>query len=156
MYRICIDGKIIGETKFEFGDSPMGMVFGEFIPSKNYIHYKDQLKECWVKQNFEELNITVFDEKINKELKYNWLAVEDFDDGDIKEININLNMGYPDYKIFFKNHIDEYDKRFGLDLKTEEIVVSSYNNKSSFQSEKKKHFQQLLKKIIRFFTMGKF
>jgi hypothetical protein len=39
MFEIISDGTIIGRTKFEYGDPPMGAAFGKLIPTSEFAEF---------------------------------------------------------------------------------------------------------------------
>lgn len=54
-YLIKIGNDTIGETKFEYADPPMGVVFGKIIDSENRIDY-EFLKSCCKENGIEPVN----------------------------------------------------------------------------------------------------
>jgi len=122
-YKIKFDGVIIGETKFEKADPPMGVVYGEIINSSEIINYEFIKSFC--KKNKIELASDYPEDKListrtikqlkiisPQEIEINWLGNQITGmDGEGYQITIE-GIGYPLYQEEFPHHIKEYNEKF--------------------------------------------
>lgn len=99
-YQIRTEGKVIGVTKLEGGDPPMGFVFGSVVPTE---HYSKTLSK-------ESLNIFCGDTLI----KSKSVTIEDLTE-EMGEICIEVTVlleSTEEYEKHFKHHSVAYDNQF--------------------------------------------
>jgi hypothetical protein len=132
MYRVELDGKMIGETEFEFADPPMGVVFGKIrftTVDRPYSLFKDHCTSCGITINQDEEDIGLIDTPTIAGLKVfradgieiagvPGASVIGFDD-DGYEITI-LGVPYPFYEEEFPHHAKAYEERFATDNRIHE------------------------------------
>lgn len=123
IYKILIDGKLIGTTKLEFGDPPMGVVFGQINFAEKSIGY-DFIKQYCI-DNLIEIPIDYPNDKLIStgqilDLKvYNTENLElvgianSIEGADTDDYTITI-LGLSDdiYQKEFPKHVAEYEQKF--------------------------------------------
>lgn len=102
IFEIRKEGKIIGVSKLEFGDPPMGIVHGDLIPTQFYF------------PNADTTGCKLFISETDEEIICGFIAIEDLSqelDEPAITVTILVNAA-EDYEKFFKHHLDKYEKQF--------------------------------------------
>jgi len=121
VYNILLDDEIIGTTKLEKADAPMGMVFGrvdflgidsgyDFLKgycNKNKIEFTDHPEDKLILTRTIP-NLRVLDET-GKEIKGQGCNISGMDSEEF-EINIEY-VPYPFYGDEFPHHVKDYEER---------------------------------------------
>jgi hypothetical protein len=116
MYRfeILANSVLVGHTKFEGGDPPMGVVFGVFHPTDAY----DTVRESILRdegRDLKEVQLLVRVATTGQEIEsQGGVHITDHSaelGPDGREITA-LGIGYPLYAELFPEHVDAYDKQF--------------------------------------------
>ncbi len=123
IYVIKLDDEIIGESKLEKADPPMGVVFGEIIAAQAKINY-DFIKS-YCQKNGIELADDYPEEEFIATRTIESLKIYSPSNVEIKGIGnqiFGLNsegfeisitgVAYPFYEEEFPHHVKEYDDRF--------------------------------------------
>ena len=123
IYKILLDDKLLGTTNLEFGDPPMGIVFGQIIFAESNFGY-DFFKQYCIDNSIELQTDYPNDKLIStrqiEKLKiYNSENIEivgvgnnvEGMDSDIYTLTI-LGIDSETYKLEFPNHIAEYEQKF--------------------------------------------
>ena len=102
---------LIGHSHLEFGDAPMGVAFGSFIPNDLYASVKPEIVGSWGNQEHLELTAST-----PNGLPIKCLAVAINDrTADISPealfVEI-LGIPYPDYAEIFPEHVKAYQKLY--------------------------------------------
>ncbi len=105
---------LIGYSFLEYGDPPMGVAFGSFIPTSEFRQF-DQLSEPLGKDvrkwNVDEC-VTETNEKVRVEGSGILLEEHDLgDEGVVMQISC-LGIAYPKYHEFFPHHVKAYEAKF--------------------------------------------
>jgi hypothetical protein len=122
-YTICLSGDLIGTTRLEKADPPMGVVFGQIDSKKQSFGY-DFIKD-YCKTNNIEIADDYPEDKLISTMTIDSLIVKNENDIEIKgvgnqisgmdsdgfEITI-LGIQYPFYEEEFPHHVTEYNKMF--------------------------------------------
>ena len=124
-YKIILDGKVIGQTRLEKADAPMGVVFGKIINDNNLITYEylknyclnneielaeiDSNQKFVITRTIENLRIISAE---NIEIKGNGNQITGSNDEGF-EISIK-GVPYPFFEEEFPHHVDEYGKMFDI------------------------------------------
>lgn len=123
IYKILLDDKLFGTTKLEFGDPPMGVVFGQIIFTEENVGY-DFLKQYCIDNSIEAQTDYPSDKLIStgqiEKLKiYNSKNVEliglgnniEGMDSDVFTISI-FGIDSEIYEREFPDHILNYEQKF--------------------------------------------
>lgn len=122
-YRIILNGTLIGTTKLEYADAPMGVVFGKinFVDEKyGYDYFKDYCKNNQIEIVSDDENDKIILTSSIDELKiWNDKEIEIKGEGnqitgmdnDGFEITI-FGIPYPFYEEEFPHHVKEYGNMF--------------------------------------------
>lgn len=120
-YKVLLNGQEIGYSELEYGDPPMGVVFGKLIIPNVPNDYEFVRSYC-LSNNIDFHDDTsigfISTSKIPNLIVHLPSGepipnAEAFVDGGINELNINiLQIPYPFYETAFQHHIDEYEARF--------------------------------------------
>jgi hypothetical protein len=102
IYEIKNGKNQIGITRFEFGDPPMGFVYGGFSPSEGYVSGTV----------YENLAAVCVD--IDKEISCESIVIEELtDDEGVQELQVTALLSSSDeYEEYFNHHIKKYDASF--------------------------------------------
>lgn len=123
IYKILLDDKLLGTTKLEFGDPPMGVVFGQINFIENNIGY-DFIKEYCIDnlikiQTDYPTDKLIITGQIEKLKIYNTENIElvgvgnNIDGMDIDSYTITiLGIDSEVYEKEFPEHIAEYEQKF--------------------------------------------
>lgn len=125
IYKILLDDKLFGTTKLEFGDPPMGVVFGQIIFTEKNVGY-DFLKQYCIDNSIEAQTDYPSDKLIStgqiEKLKiYNSENVEliglgnniEGMDSDVFTIII-FGIDSEIYEREFPDHILNYEQKFNI------------------------------------------
>lgn len=102
VYEIHCDNKIIGTTKFERGDPPMGFVVGELVPSETYD--KDKLTSI----------VKVFIQFTNEQVQCEMVTIEDLSE-ELGEQAIEVTallVSSDEFEKHFSHHNEIYENQF--------------------------------------------
>lgn len=110
LFSVYCKDKLIGHSKLESGDAPMGVAFGNFIPNSTYADFKSEVVGSYGNQAHLELKVftemgiripctTVGIEDNTAELP-EWLQIE------------ILGIPYPEYENIFHQHVEAYKNLF--------------------------------------------
>jgi len=123
MYKVLFNNREIGVSNLEYGDPPMGIAFGKLIfhdKSFGYKQMKDLCKvyEIEIVNDYSDIKListnTIMQLKVinenGKEIKGIGNQITVMNNGE-NEISI-IGIPFQFYEIEFKNHVEEYEKRF--------------------------------------------
>lgn len=99
-YEIRTEGKVIGFTKLEGGDPPMGFVFGSVIPTENY------------SKTFSNDSLSIFCG--DTLIKSDSVIIEDLTE-EMGNVCIEVTVlveSTEEYEKHFKHHSVDYDNQF--------------------------------------------
>lgn len=102
IYEIRINNVLIGTTKLEGGDPPMGFVFGNVTPTENYEVLSGVVKAELYEQG-QDIEIkceSISFEDLTKEMGKTCVEVTALIDS------------YEEYDKYFKHHREAYEKQF--------------------------------------------
>ncbi len=102
IYEIHCDGKVIGTTKFERADPPMGFVIGEFAPSTQYDN-----------SNL-TASMSLFVQSTKEQIQCESVTIEDLSDefGE-QAIEVTALIASSEaYEKYFAHHSDSYANQF--------------------------------------------
>ena len=113
MYNIFYNDLLIGHSKLEMGDPPMGVAHGEFIPTVNFNSTKDQFekleKELW------RLEGLVLKTGQGKEIECHAgtviLIYESLETPFALEFS-GLGIDHKVYKLHFPHHVKNYKQQW--------------------------------------------
>jgi hypothetical protein len=123
VYKIFLDDKLLGTTRLEFGDPPMGIVFGQINFAEKNIGY-DFIKQYCI-ENLIEIQTDYSDDKLISTGQIEKLKIyntENFElvglgnniegmDSDHYTVTI-LGLHSEVYEKEFPKHITEYEQKF--------------------------------------------
>ncbi|KSV67140.1 hypothetical protein D9M69_603160 [compost metagenome] len=96
-FAICVDGQLIGHTAFENGDAPMGVAFGQLLPTSAY--HRDMITE-------DSVIIVKLGETTIPSV--GGAYIEDYFE-EMGEIEVTiLGIGSPLYEELFPDHVAAY------------------------------------------------
>jgi hypothetical protein len=101
-YEIRIGNLVIGTTKLECGDPPMGFVFGNVTPTEGYKTLTDLVKA------------ELYEQGRDNEIKCTSISVEDFTK-EVGETCIEITAlveSAEEYDKYFIHHRETYNKQF--------------------------------------------
>jgi len=112
-YRVFHQGALVGHSLLEYGDPPMGVVFGEFVPAAGYEaiaaycrnNHADQSELALAVQTEDGFNIPCIGAGV---LDYSEQAGEPY-----AELNV-LGIEHNVYATLFPHHVAAYDRKFGV------------------------------------------
>ncbi len=109
-YQIYSNSRLIGSTLLEYGDPPMGVAFGEFVPEPGYALVQTECKSNHSDQT--GLALTAHTES-GLSIPCVGVAVLDYSEhGEPPYIEATvLGIPYPTYSELFPEHVAEYDQR---------------------------------------------
>jgi hypothetical protein len=123
IYKILLDDKLLGTTKLEFGDPPMGVVFGQINFDKKGFGY-DSIKQYCI-DNLIEIETDYPNDKLISTGQIAKLKVYNSENLELVGIGNNIEGMYSDnytvtilglesevYEKEFPEHIKEYEQRF--------------------------------------------
>lgn len=108
-FSIFSQGKFIGTSELEFGDPPMGVAFGKFIPCAVYASIQDTVIDTWGDQS--GLQLKAFD-PYGKEIACQGVVIQDHSriTEHKDEIQVTLwHVPYPQYSELFPEHVAKYE-----------------------------------------------
>ena len=111
LFKITSKGTLIGHSKLEFGDPPMGVSHGHFLPSMAYSEIQSKVIGSYGNQEHLELRAST---EAGVPIPCIAVAIDDHSkDIGPSEIYVELlGIPYPDYEGFFPHHVALYEKRF--------------------------------------------
>jgi hypothetical protein len=120
-YTLFLDGTRIGTSFLEYGDPPMGVVFGEIIPDGielNFAYIKKYCKQHSIPFRETPEDQLIFTDSIPGLIVCNEAGVEisgaecNIEGMDSEMYNINiLGIPYPFYAEEFAHHVTDYENR---------------------------------------------
>lgn len=111
MYDIFAKGILVGRSRFECGDPPMGVAFGEFIPEPGYAQIEHECKTNHQDQSKLGLMVRT---PAGEAIPCVGVSILDYssEGGDgFAEVNV-LGIGYPLYEQLFPDHVRGYEQKF--------------------------------------------
>ncbi len=123
IYTILLDDKLLGTTKLEFGDPPMGVVFGQIIFAESNMGY-DFIKQYCI-DNTIEIQADYTNDKLISTGQIEKLKIYNLDNIEIVGLGNNIaGMDSDSYTVTifgldseiyeqeFPEHISEYERKF--------------------------------------------
>ncbi|MBC7878290.1 MAG: hypothetical protein H7Y59_14060 [Anaerolineales bacterium] len=109
-FSIYCKDKLVGHSKLESSDPPMGVAFGDFIPNNTYEDVKPEIVVSYGHQ--EHLELKVFTES-GKQIPCIAVAIQD-NTAELPEWLIVevLGIPYPEYEEIFPQHVEAYKNKF--------------------------------------------
>jgi len=112
-FHIYSRGRLIGWSELEFGDPPMGVAFGKFIPAPAYTSIQSQVVSLTGKdQACLDLSARLPNGEALEAVGGVCIAdysVEAGEDG--LEVSV-LGISYPAYEHLFPHHVAAYERQF--------------------------------------------
>ncbi|WOE77433.1 hypothetical protein RZO07_19140 [Pseudomonas protegens] len=113
-FEIFSNGQYIGWSDLEYGDPPMGVAFGVFVPGPGYSSIQEQVRAS-TQQDQRHFNFTV--RMVGGEdIRASGAAIAD-DSADCGTDAIELvvlGIEYPDYGEIFPEHVERYERQFDV------------------------------------------
>jgi hypothetical protein len=111
IFSIYFRGKLIGHSKLESGDAPMGVASGLFIPNDAYLNVKSEI--IGTSGNQDHLELTASTEE-GFPIHCVGVVITDLtEDLGSEGLYIEvLGIPYPDYEEIFPQHVSAYKKQF--------------------------------------------
>ena len=111
LFQILCRGQVIGHSKLEFDDAPMGVAHGQFIPNENYSDIQPEIIGTYGNQK--HLCFTAFSED-GRLVPSDTIAINDRSaefglEGLYIELLVTTDLVYQE---FFPHHVEAYEKRF--------------------------------------------
>jgi len=99
MFQVKESDKVIGTTKLEYGDPPMGFAHGEFFPLEGFSS----------RTNHKEL--TVICNKTKQKICCSSVVIEVYEELNETQITIQVESS-EEYEKYFSHHSETYEKQF--------------------------------------------
>lgn len=102
IYEIRINDVVIGTTKLEGGDPPMGFVFGGVTPTEKYKYLSGVVR------------VELYEQGRDTEIKCESISFED-STKEMGEVCVEVTAlidSYEEYDKYFKHHREIYEKQF--------------------------------------------
>lgn len=117
MFEIQADGKVIGWTVFEFGDPPMGAVFGRFVPVEAFAEFVAKTPVSGAStglfRSWSGLIAVTADGVVLDGVTVAVSLVEPTSMEGGADIEVSAEaIPYPLYEKLFAHHVAEYEARF--------------------------------------------
>ena len=113
MFEFRLNEQTIGYSRLEWGDPPMGIAYGEFVPKPNLSNFLSMLTR--LDHETESLDglegITPDGVEIKCQLGIT-LLVYDLGEGESYYEVQCLGVYHPDYKELFPHHVKSYEESF--------------------------------------------
>ncbi len=113
MFEFWLDDVLVGHSKLERGDAPMGVAFGHFLPTKQFEHFRvnaeslDKESRRWQNLVVKTSNGQII------ECNAGAVIIEYGSPNDIIGIEVScLGIGYPLYEDLFPHHVKAYKEQF--------------------------------------------
>ncbi|PHQ66731.1 MAG: hypothetical protein COB92_06900 [Robiginitomaculum sp.] len=114
MYEFWIDGVLIGHSKLERGDAPMGVAFGQFLPTDGFENLRSRAEVLDSdSRRWEGLSVKT---PSGHELECfaGAVIIEYGPLDDVFAIEATcLGIGYPLYEELFPHHVKTYKEQWG-------------------------------------------
>ena len=113
-YAVYSKGVLIGHSRLEYGDPPMGVAFGQFTPNEAYREIQSECRTNHADQSALELSVQT---ESGVEISCVGVAIlEDLvENGQpYAEVNV-LGITHPRYEELFPDHVARYDRQFAKD-----------------------------------------
>jgi hypothetical protein len=116
MYRVLYQGKVIGISKLEAGDPPMGCVSGLIIGISNSLDFSKNLLALGGSESSGEYRIELNSEfnlvdSNDKQIEYSGGQILAYPE--INEVLIDVvGIPYPTYEELFPMHVESYKNQF--------------------------------------------
>jgi hypothetical protein len=110
-YAVYSKGVLVGHSRLEHGDPPMGVAFGEFTPNEAYREIQSECTTDHADQTALELSVQT---ESGIEISCAGVAILDYsgeNDEPYAEVNV-LGITYPRYEELFPDHVARYDQLF--------------------------------------------
>src|SRR5688572_2440759 len=107
-FEVLADGAFIGYTMLEFGDPPMGVAHGAFLPVPAYEKVRQRIMESYA--NSPTIELTVRLRGAEHPIPCVAVGILDTEHGP-PHLEI-LGVPYPDYEIVFPQHVQRYRAKF--------------------------------------------
>ena len=102
-FSIFSGATLVGTSRLEYGDPPMGVAFGRFIPAVGYSVIQAQCKLNYEDQSNLHLTVRAPSGEV---LQCSGVSVLE-GNGEI-EVNV-LGVSYPEYAELFPQHVGQYE-----------------------------------------------
>ena len=108
-FQVIVDNEVIGFTHLEFGDPPMGVAFGAFIPNERYAAFCEAT--ATLETGVRAVSLQAPDGAIipSEGTYIRDMSAEFGDEG--LEVEA-LGIPYPLYEALFPEHVKAYDSKF--------------------------------------------
>jgi len=108
-FQVIVDNEVIGFTHLEFGDPPMGVAFGAFIPNERYAAFCEAT--ATLETGVRAVSLRAPDGAIipSEGTYIRDMSAEFGDEG--LEVEA-LGIPYPLYEALFPEHVKAYDSKF--------------------------------------------
>ena len=113
MFEFWLNDILVGHSKLEHGDAPMGVAFGHFIPTtqfeniRSYAEHIDNESRRW-----QGLTVKAANGR-NIECNAGTVIIEYGQPNDSFGIEVScLGIGYPLYEELFPHHVKAYKEQF--------------------------------------------
>jgi hypothetical protein len=117
MFEIISDGTVIGWTKFEYGDAPMGVAFGKFVPAGSFAEFASSTpmssQSSARVRIWSDLRATSPDGIVLDDATVSVALVEQSSEEGEADIEVTAEgIPYPLYAELFPHHVADYSARF--------------------------------------------
>ena len=110
-FQIHMNGRLIGHSELEYGDAPMGVAHGRFIPSPEYFEVQARIAGSYGDQA--HLEFSAFSED-STQVPCQAVAICD-QSAELgpEEMYVELlGVPYPEYQAIFPHHVAAYERQF--------------------------------------------
>ena len=111
-YSVFAGSTLIGHTRLETGDPPMGVATGRFLPLPSYAHIQPQ---CISSRDMPQAHLALTIVRPTGELlpAVHGVAILDYS-VELGEIEVHaVGIGYPLYEELFPHQVAAYARQFG-------------------------------------------
>lgn len=114
MFEFWLDDVLIGHSKLERGDAPMGIAHGQFIPTDKFETFRSRAEELDDKtRRWQGLSVRI---PAGQEIECHAgiVIIEYGPQDDVCAIEATcLGVGYPLYEELFPHHVKTYQEQWG-------------------------------------------